>query len=114
MEPILHELRYLEYQDDSGRSGVRVIEGLSSRWEALADCLKFRSGVIGGIKKNNPCDCDAACREILNLWLRGDRETRQPVTWDTLIQTIREIDSKFDSLADKLTRALLRSKSHPH
>ncbi len=107
--PENHELHYLDYEGDSGPVVVRVIEELSSCWEKLADCLRFRPGVIGGVKLDDPHSCNTVCCRILILWLQGGADTRQPVTWATLVQAIREVGSNFDSFADRLTCALLHS-----
>ncbi len=106
--PILYQLQYLEVGEGSG--AVRVIREVASKWEQVADCLRFSPGVIAGVRENNPRDCDKACRRILELWLNGDRETRQPVTWNTLLQTLRETDPAFEPLADQLKYALLHPK----
>ncbi len=86
--PENHELHYLEYEGGSGRVVVRVTEELSSCWEKLADCLRFHSGVVGGVQEDEHHSCEAACCSILILWLQGDPDTRKPVTWATLIQAI--------------------------
>ena len=43
-------------------------------------------------------DGERICRKILQEWLEG--KGLEPVTWETLIQTLR--DSKLSSLADHI------------
>ena len=81
---------------------------MASKWEALGDSLRFSPAVIARVSIDNPVDSERACREILDLWLSGDPETRQPVSWRVLIQAIRETDPNFEPFAANLTRVLLQ------
>lgn len=72
----------------SGRT-VRVVEEISCNWEKLALVLQFRDGVIREVEQDQHFQVEAACRTILQRWLDG--ESRQPVTWETLIKCLEEI-----------------------
>ena len=44
------------------------------------------------------------CQEILRRWLEGQEETRQPVNWDTLIDSL--IEAGFVDIATDLQEAV--------
>ncbi len=81
------------------------MENVSPEWKKLALCLDFEEHVIRTIASNHPA-CEAACRDMFERWLQGRHNTRQPVTWETLITSLYEADSSFRNLADKLVAAL--------
>ena len=87
-----------------GRTGrlVRVVEEVSPDWEKLALALQFRGGVIRAVERNQHFQVEAACRTILQRWLDG--ESRQPVTWGTLMECLEDIG--HGSLASELRREL--------
>ena len=86
---------------------VRVIEAVAPKWRELADCLGLNPSKIAVVGADYPLDCEGACRMILELWLRGDRGTREPVSWSTLIQALRETSPTFEPLANELTDILV-------
>jgi len=84
---------------------VKVIEQVASQWEELAYILQFSSAVVKTIKRDNTKDCTAACTEVLHRWVGGAEGTREPVSWATLIECLRDCD--FIMLARDLENALL-------
>ena len=104
-KPEMHQLLYLEGEGDT--PAVRVITEVKSKWEKLAHSLKFNAGIIAGVEVDKRGDCERACMEIFTRWLKGDPDTRQPVTWNTLIQTLRATDSSFEPLIRQLIYTLL-------
>lgn len=84
---------------------VKIIEQVASQWEELAYVLQFSSAVVKTIECDNPKDCIAACTELLHWWLRGAEGTRQPVSWATLVECLRDCD--FIVLARDLENAIL-------
>ena len=82
-----------------------MIEGVAANWEELAYALHFTPSIVRTIRRDNPQDSVSACEEILYQWMSGCEGTRQPVTWKTLMESLRDCD--FSTLADDLTNALL-------
>ena len=71
---------------------VKVIEQVASQWEELAYILQFSSAVVKTIERDNTKDCTAACTEVLHRWVGGAEGTREPVSWATLIECLRDCD----------------------
>ena len=86
----------------SGRP-VRVVEEVCADWEKLALALHFRGGVIRAVRESERPLVEPACRRILERW-SVDGEGRQPVTWETLIECLEDIE--YGSLASDLRREL--------
>ena len=84
---------------------VKIIEQVASQWEQLAYALQFSSAVVKTIERDNTKDCTAACTELLHRWVCGAEGTRQPISWATLIESLRDCD--FTVLARDLDNVLL-------
>jgi len=86
----------------SGRQ-VRVVEEVCGDWEKLALALQFRGGVIRSVRESERPLVEPTCRCILERW-SVDGEGRQPVTWETLIQCLEDIE--HSTLASELRNEL--------
>lgn len=86
--PDLHKLAFLE----SSNHTVKVIESTAPIWKKLALALEFPQHKIDIIQTDNNNRCEDACRDMLEKWLNGIRETLQPVTWRTLIDALQKCD----------------------
>ncbi len=106
--PELHQLQYMEVKDSSGTSAIQVIDEVAHQWEKVALSLHFKEYTIQSISKNHPKDCETACLDMFTKWLLGNPNTRQPITWQTLIESIGETNSQ---LAHELMDAVLTQ--HP-
>ena len=67
----------------------RVIQEVASVWENLAHSLNLPTSVVAQI------NCDSVkvedkCRDVFVKWLDG--AYRQPVTWNTLLTVIEDIE----------------------
>ena len=87
----------------SGRV-VRVMEEISADWEKIALALHFSGGVIRAVRESEHFQVERACRTILHRWLDG--QGLQPVTWDTLVECLEDIN--HGSLAGDLRKELDR------
>ena len=87
----------------SGRV-VGVIEDISPDWEKLALALHFRGVIIRAVRESEHFQVERACRDILHRWLDG--QGLQPVTWNTLVECLEDID--HGSLAGDLRKELDR------
>jgi len=94
----------MKLKGKNGRT-VKVIEGVAAEWEQLAYTLKFSPAVVRNVRRDTTQDCTAACEEVLYRWVNGAEGTRQPVSWATLIECLRDCD--FSVLARDLENALL-------
>ena len=86
-----------------GRS-IRVVENVCADWEELAVALQFSGGVIRAVKRSQHFQAEDACWAILQRWLDGHGESKQPVTWKTLVECLECI--RHGSLASDLRREL--------
>jgi len=87
--PEVYQLRRLKGKE--GRT-VKVIEGVAAEWEQLAYTLQFSPAVVRTVRRDTTLDCAAACEEVLYRWVNGAEGTRQPVSWATLIECLRDCD----------------------
>ena len=66
-----------------------VVTEVAADWEKLALKLGVKVCVSKIILKNHPSDCEGACRDMLDRWLRGDRHTgEEKRTWSTLLTAL--------------------------
>ena len=93
----------IRLNDKEGRT-VKLIEGVAAKWEQLAYTLQFSSAVVRTVQRDTNQDCTAACEEVLYRWVSGAEGTRQPVSWATLIECLRDCD--FRVLASDLEKVL--------
>ena len=86
---------------------MKVIESVAAQWEHLALALHFEGRVIDSVKRNNFYQTEDACREMLRRWLEGQGETRQPVNWATLIDSL--LEAGFIDIAENLHEVIRSS-----
>ena len=98
-KPTFHQLLWLRGREEKT---VKVVEEVAAKWELLAYALHFSPAIVETIRRDKLHECVPACQEILHRWLNG--ETRQPVSWQTLINSLRDCD--FNTLADDLLATL--------
>lgn len=67
---------------------------MAAYWEKVATSLHFQQHNIWIIKRDYPNQCESACRSVFLKWLASTAEDdrRQPVTWNTLVEVLIEID----------------------
>ena len=85
------QLEQLRTHDGGMIKIVTEVAGNCS-WEQMARRLHFKEPEVNIIRKNHPNDVKSACIDMLGQWLKG--EHRQPVTWQTVIDCLRELDLK--------------------
>jgi len=87
-----------------------VASKVAAHWEKLATLLEFDDNghKIEMIRRDLwGVGVLACCMQALQMWLRG--EGRQPVTWETLIECL--IDIEHRQVAKNITDYLLQSES---
>ena len=66
-----------------------VVTAVAANWQRVALRLGVESCVSEVVLKNHPNDCEGACRDMLNRWLRGERHTgEEERTWSTLLTAL--------------------------
>ena len=66
-----------------------VVAEVAADWEKVALKLGVEVCVSKIILKNHPSDCEGACRDMLDRWLRGDHHTgEEERTWSTLLTAL--------------------------
>ena len=98
--PRMYELQRLKL---GGGKAIRVIKSIAYKWEQLAYGLHFGPEEVETIRRDTFHQTEPACEEVLGHWLRGEHRT--PVTWGTLIQSLKDAD--FTVLAGDLEAALV-------
>ena len=66
-----------------------VVTPVASNWQRLALRLGVEGCVIEIVSTNYPNNCERACRDILDRWLRGEPHTgEEERTWSTLLTAL--------------------------
>ena len=80
-----------------------VVTAVAGYWQRVALRLGVEGCVSEVILKNHPNDCEGACRDMLNRWLRGECHTgEEERTWSTLLTALSRAD--FVELESSLRR----------
>ena len=80
-----------------------VVKEVSKDWKMFALALHLRGEII---QEQSHFQAEAACHSILQRWLNG--EGRQPVTWDTLLDSLEVIG--HGTLAGYLRKELVPTR----
>ena len=66
-----------------------VMTAVAANWPRVALRLGVEGCVSEVVLKNHPNDCEGACRDMLNRWLRGECHTgEEERTWSTLLTAL--------------------------
>ena len=66
-----------------------LVTAVAANWQRVALRLGVEGYVSEVIFKNHPNDCEGACQDMLNRWLRGERHTGgEERTWYTLLTAL--------------------------
>ena len=80
-----------------------VVTKVSANWQRMALRLGVEGCVSEVVLKNHPNDCEGACRDMLDRWLRGERHTgEEKRTWSTLLTALDR--AGFEELERRLWR----------
>ena len=80
-----------------------VVAEVAADWEKVALKLGVEVCVHKIILKNHPSDCEGACRDMLDRWLRRDHHTgEEERTWSTLLTAL--VRAGFGELERRLRR----------
>ena len=79
---------------------IRIIETVAPKWQRLGDQLEFDElgSKLETIKTKNRDDPEACCREMFQLWLKGNGV--RPCSWRKLIELLEDCD--FEVLAEQV------------
>ena len=85
-----------------------VVTAVAANWQRVALRLGVESCVSEVVLRNHPNDCEGACRDMLDRWLRGECHTgEEKRTWSTLLTALSR--AGFMELERKLQREHFRS-----
>ena len=80
-----------------------VVTEVAAHWQRVALTLEMDIGVSKAVLRNNPNDCEGACRDMLDRWLREEHNTGEGKrTWSTLLTALGR--AGFVELERKLRR----------
>ena len=79
---------------------VRVIEEVSAKWKDVAIALRFDIHKLNNLESDAQHVSECACREMFIKWLDKREDLRRPITWATLIQSLK--DAQLVKTAEKL------------
>ena len=78
---------------------------MSPEWKDLAYSLYFSRLAVKAVAEENLGDAGSCCEEVVERWLDGEEGMRQPVSWVTLIEAVREYED-MDTLATDIENVL--------
>lgn len=93
----------LELIEGNGKR-VRVVRHVASKWDELADRLRFELADSRRIERDYVQHCEGACRTVFVEWLIGHSGSRSPINWHTVVQVLNEIG--FSEVASELQTIL--------
>ena len=100
-KPKEHEIDRIHY---NGKT-IQIISSSAARWERIALRLYFRGNTIAAIRRDTHFQVEDACRTVFNMWLGGKEGWREPITWATVVDVLKEVD--LGVLSDEL-KSILR------
>ena len=66
-----------------------IVTPVAANWQNLALVLGVKGFLLDIVTRNNPNDCEGACRDMLNRWLKNDQHTgEEKRTWSTLLTAL--------------------------
>ena len=66
-----------------------IVGDVAAHWQRLALRLGVKGCLSEIVLKNHPNDCEGACRDLLDRWLRHERHTgEEERTWSTLLAAL--------------------------
>lgn len=81
-----------------------VVTAVAATWQRLALRLGMEGFVVKVIFKNHPNDCESACRDMIDRWLRGEQYTgEEGQSWSTLLAAL--VRAGYAELEKKLQKA---------
>ena len=98
-----HGLLDLSSTPDMKDMDQLFVTAVAANWQRVALRLGVEGCVSEVVLKNHPNDCEGACRDMLDRWLRGERYTgEEERTWSTLLTALSRAD--FVELERRLRR----------
>ena len=85
-----------------GGNRLKVIQSVAADWKLLGLALEFDYAMLMVIERSNLHLVEDSCLDLLHRWLSG--EACQPITWERLIEALREVGQT--ALAAKLEDTL--------
>ena len=82
-----------------------VVTKVSANWQRMALRLGVEGCVSEVVLKNHPNDCEGACQDMLDRWLRAERHTgEEKRTWSTLLTALGK--AGFEELERRLPQVI--------
>ena len=80
-----------------------VVTEVAANWQRVALRLGVEGCVSEAVLKNHPNDCEGACQDMLDRWLRRDPHTgEEERTWSTLLTALGR--AGFEELERRLRK----------
>ena len=80
-----------------------VIPKIMSKWQYVAEALRYDLEIIQAIKEKERGDPKACCREFFINWLTTNNGAKAgPKQWSTLINILKEVDEIPTDAVDEI------------
>lgn len=81
-----------------------VIPKIMTKWEFIAEALRYDISTIEAIKLKEQNDPKQCCREFFKDWLTTKNgEKAGPKVWSTLLDTLKKVDEIGTDITEEIT-----------
>lgn len=104
-KPALNTLSCYKYKDIEGRvQRIYIIDEIAAKWRRVGLSLNFSASDLDNIESSCQGKVEECSERLLIQWLDGNISTQLPITWETLLDALR--DARLGQLAETLTDSL--------
>ena len=88
-----------------------VIPKIMTKWEYVAEALRYDLATIRTIKEKQREDSKQCCREFFIDWLTTNNGAKAgPKVWSTLLDTLKEVDEIADDITEDIIEKIKQLK----
>ena len=85
-KPKEHELHRIDYNGET----IRIISSTAGKWKTIATRFYFDGNMIDIVERDAHFRVEESCRRVFNMWLGGREGLREPKTWATVVDVLKE------------------------
>ena len=83
---------------------IYIIDEIAAKWRRVGLSLNFSTSDLDNIESSCQGKVEECSERLLTQWLDGNISTQLPITWETLLDALR--DARLGQLAETLTDSL--------
>ena len=102
----LNCFKYIDAQGEMQR--IFITDEIAAKWKRFGGALKIPDADLANIESTYGTDVEKCSNELLARWLSYSSDPKQPTTWRTLLEALRDV--RMGQLADTLTAIIEPNK----